>query len=49
LATPLVGGHYFVDVLAGGGVAILAIAVGRFMEERSPVGNPVMARNAATA
>jgi hypothetical protein len=49
LATPLVGGHYFVDVLAGGGVAILAIAVGRFMEERSPVGNPVMARNAAIA
>jgi hypothetical protein len=26
MATPLMGGHYFVDVFAGIGVAVLAIA-----------------------
>jgi membrane-associated phospholipid phosphatase len=29
LATPIGGGHYFVDVLAGVGVAVLAIAAAR--------------------
>jgi hypothetical protein len=49
LATPLVGGHYFADVFAGGGVAMLAIAAAKSFGERSPAGVPVMTQNAATA
>jgi hypothetical protein len=49
LATPLVGGHYFVDVFAGGGLAMLAIAAGRFMEERSAAVSSVMTQTTATA
>jgi membrane-associated phospholipid phosphatase len=33
LATPLVGGHYFVDVIAGVGLAVLAIAAARLIGE----------------
>ncbi len=35
LATPLVGGHYFVDVFAGVGLAVLAIAAARRIGDRS--------------
>jgi membrane-associated phospholipid phosphatase len=49
LATPLVGGHYFVDVFAGAAVAFLAIAAARSFGERSPAGAPVMTQNAAAA
>jgi hypothetical protein len=35
MATPLIGGHYFVDVFAGVGVAALAIAVAKLIGERS--------------
>jgi PAP2 superfamily len=49
LATPLVGGHYFVDVFAGGGLAVLAIAAARCMGEKSPAGTAVMTQNAVTA
>jgi len=35
LATPLVGGHYFVDVIAGVGLAVLAIAAARLIGEWS--------------
>src|ERR1700682_1264198 len=35
LATPLFGGHYFVDVLAGVGFAALAITVAKLVGERS--------------
>jgi hypothetical protein len=34
MATPLLGGHYFVDVLAGVGFAALAIVVGQLIGER---------------
>ncbi len=34
LATPMVGGHYFVDVFAGIGVAVLAIAAARWIYHR---------------
>ncbi len=34
LATPMVGGHYFVDVFAGIGVAVLAIAAARWIGDR---------------
>ncbi|HEX5211201.1 MAG TPA: phosphatase PAP2 family protein [Pseudolabrys sp.] len=34
LATPIGGGHYFVDVFAGIGVAVLAIAATRWIGER---------------
>ena len=34
MATPLLGGHYFVDVLAGGALAALAIAFARLIGER---------------
>jgi len=37
MATPLVGGHYFVDILAGVGLAALAIAVAKLIGERSVV------------
>jgi membrane-associated phospholipid phosphatase len=33
LATPMGGGHYFVDVFAGMGVAVLAIAAARVIGE----------------
>ena len=49
LATPLVGGHYFVDVFAGAGVAFLAIAAAKSFGERSPAGASVMTQNAAAA
>jgi PAP2 superfamily protein len=35
LATPLVGGHYFVDVFAGAAIAVLAIATARMWQGRS--------------
>jgi PAP2 superfamily len=34
MATPLIGGHYFVDVLAGVSLAALAIAVAKLISER---------------
>jgi hypothetical protein len=34
MATPLLGGHYFVDVIAGGALAALAIAVARPIGQR---------------
>jgi hypothetical protein len=40
LATPLVGGHYFVDVIAGGALALLAIAVAGRVGVRS--GSPAV-------
>jgi hypothetical protein len=35
LATPLLGGHYFVDVFAGAGIAVLAIATAKMLHGRS--------------
>ncbi len=35
LATPLIGGHYFVDVFAGVGIAALAIATAKMLKGRS--------------
>jgi membrane-associated phospholipid phosphatase len=35
LATPLIGGHYFVDVFAGVGIAALAIAAAKMLKGRS--------------
>jgi hypothetical protein len=49
LATPLVGGHYFADVFAGCGVAILAIMAARLTGEKAPARIPAMAQGAATA
>ena len=49
LATPLVGGHYFVDVFAGAAVAFLAIAAAKSVGERSPAGASVMTGNVAVA
>ena len=49
LATPLVGGHYFIDVFAGCGVAIFAIAAAKSFGERSPAGVPVLTQNVAAA
>jgi hypothetical protein len=49
LATPLVGGHYFIDVFAGVGLAVLAIAGAGFIGERSSATNAVMAQSAVTA
>lgn len=37
LATPLVGGHYFVDVIAGAALAVLAIAVAGRVGAGSPI------------
>jgi len=37
LATPLVGGHYFIDVFAGVGLAVLAIAAAQAIDGRFPV------------
>jgi membrane-associated phospholipid phosphatase len=50
LATPLIGGHYFVDVIAGAGLSVLAIAAARLIGEWSiqPVAQPV-ARTAPAA
>jgi hypothetical protein len=43
LATPLVGGHYFVDIIAGIGLSVLAIAAARLIGEWSipPEAQPV--------
>jgi hypothetical protein len=49
LATPLVGGHYFIDVFAGVGLAVLAIAAARRVGENSSVATSVMTRDAVTA
>jgi membrane-associated phospholipid phosphatase len=38
LATPLVGGHYFVDVLAGVGLAALSIAAAKALSQRVVIG-----------
>ena len=43
LATPIGGGHYFVDVLAGVGVAVLAIAAAKALGARLMQGAPVPA------
>jgi membrane-associated phospholipid phosphatase len=42
MATPLLGGHYFVDVLAGVGLAALAIAVANLIGERSVAASGAM-------
>jgi hypothetical protein len=48
LATPLMGGHYFVDVFAGIGVAVLAIAVtGRLRPARGTASRAPALRSAA--
>jgi hypothetical protein len=47
MATPLLGGHYFVDVLAGISLAALAIAVAKLIGERSVAASGAM--QAATA
>ena len=49
LATPLVGGHYFVDVFVGCGVAILAIMAARLTGEKAPARVPAITQSAATA
>jgi hypothetical protein len=50
MATPLLGGHYFVDVLAGVGLAALAIAVAKLIGERSVAASePMQAAPAAAA
>jgi hypothetical protein len=49
LATPLVGGHYFIDVFAGAGLAVLAIAAARRIGENSSVATSVMTQDAVTA
>ena len=49
LVTPLVGGHYFADVFAGCGVAILAILAARFTGEKAPVRAPVLTQTVAAA
>jgi PAP2 superfamily len=36
LATPLMGGHYFVDIIAGIGVAVLAVAAAKRLSPSSP-------------
>jgi membrane-associated phospholipid phosphatase len=49
LATPLLGGHYFVDVFAGVGIAVLAIATAKVLHGRpEPFVAPTL-RVAATA
>jgi hypothetical protein len=50
LATPLVGGHYFVDVIAGVGLSVLAIAAARLIGEWSmrPEAQPVARTTTAT-
>jgi membrane-associated phospholipid phosphatase len=35
LATPLLGGHYFVDVIAGVALAAFAIAVAKWISTRA--------------
>ena len=42
-ATPIDGGHYFVDVMAGGTIAVLAMFAARALTRRSPngVGQPI--------
>jgi membrane-associated phospholipid phosphatase len=49
LATPLVGGHYFVDVFAGAGLAGLAIAAAKLVGESSAVGTAIKAQDVVTA
>jgi hypothetical protein len=49
LATPLVGGHYFIDVFAGAGLAVVAIAAARRIGENSSVATSVMTQDAVTA
>jgi hypothetical protein len=49
LATPLVGGHYFIDVFAGAALAVLAIAAARRIGENSSVATSVMTQEAVTA
>jgi membrane-associated phospholipid phosphatase len=44
-ATPIVGGHYFVDLLAGVAVALVAIVVARRLS-REPVRKPIQTRAA---
>ena len=49
LATPLVGGHYFVDVFAGAGLAVLAIAAAKLVGETSAVETAIRAQDVVTA
>jgi membrane-associated phospholipid phosphatase len=49
LATPLVGGHYFIDVFAGVGLAVLAIALAKRVGESRSVAAPIVTRDAVTA
>jgi membrane-associated phospholipid phosphatase len=49
LATPLVGGHYFIDVFAGVGLAVLAIALAKRVGESPAVAAPIVTRDAVTA
>jgi membrane-associated phospholipid phosphatase len=48
-ATPLVGGHYFIDVFAGVGLAVLAIVAAGLIGERSSRPVPARMQNAVTA
>jgi membrane-associated phospholipid phosphatase len=48
-ATPLVGGHYFIDVFAGVGLAVLAIALAKRVGESRSVAAPIVTRDAVTA
>jgi len=49
LATPLVGGRYFIDVLAGVGLAVLAIILAKRVGENRSVAAPIVTRDAVTA
>ena len=49
LATPLVGGHYFIDVFAGAGLALCAIAVTGFVGERSSAAIPALSQGPVAA
>jgi membrane-associated phospholipid phosphatase len=49
LATPLLGGHYFVDVFAGAGIAVLAIAAAKMLHGRSELFVARTSQVAATA
>jgi membrane-associated phospholipid phosphatase len=49
LAKPLVGGHHFIDVFAGVGLAVLAIALAKRVRKSPSVAVPIVTRDAVTA
>jgi membrane-associated phospholipid phosphatase len=49
LATPLAGGHYFIDVFAGAGLAVIAIVASGLVADRSSAAVSVMTRSPVTA